>query len=115
MKKPQLYFRAWDNHNKKFTSLIGVETNGPHALEPYMGLFGGGLEIVQFTGLLDRNGRMIWEGDILDNKTFVARNLFHNNLGTVDLPLREEWLDMRSNLEEREVIGNIYQNPELLK
>jgi uncharacterized phage protein (TIGR01671 family) len=72
-------------------------------------------ELMQYTGLKDKNGKEIYEGDILKSKQFVARNLFHNNLGIVDLPLQEQWIEISTELEKDQVIGNIFENPELLK
>ncbi len=69
--------------------------------------------IMQFTGLYDKNGKEIYEGDILSND-FDPR-------GVVVFIDNGFWL-VRSNgdrhmpnLEYREIIGNIHENPELLK
>ena len=72
-------------------------------------------ELMQYTGLKDKNGKEIYEGDVIDGVEFVATNLFHNNLGLVDIPLKEQWIEISTDLERREVVGNIYENPELLK
>lgn len=74
-----------------------------------------GASIMQYTGLKDKNGKEIYEGDVLKGGAMIARNLFHNNLGVVDLPLQEQWVGITTDLEQEEVIGNIYENPELLE
>ena len=75
-----------------------------------------GMKIMQFTGLLDKDGKEIYEGDIFkrDNDTYeVSWN------GT-----DAEWQAWKSKMEylhldiyeveTAEVIGNIYENPELI-
>jgi len=77
--------------------------------------------IGQFTGLYDKNGKEIYEGDIL--KTWYGTGVvkFFNGCFYVDGAQKwltdEEWTDLLCSFgsEELEVIGNIYDNPELLK
>ena len=80
--------------------------------------------ICQYTGLADKNGRKIWEGDILEahlDEFFqddVTREkvIWHENgwrtqeTGCDD----KEYLD-EFDAENFEVIGNIFDNPELLE
>lgn len=76
----------------------------------------------QFTGLYDKNGKEIYEGDIL-KRTVAKENGFGNFIGVVDYKaggflLKEEYgycpfYDTFGSTYE--VIGNIYDNPELLE
>ena len=79
----------------------------------------------QFTGLYDKNGKEIYEGDIIRfsklpgnvcevkwNKSIAAfciRFSIENKLGIRPLGVWQEW---EKNIE---IIGNIHDNPELLK
>ena len=67
---------------------------------------------LQYTGLHDKNGKEIYEGDILATK---------NQYGKNDLVGQIAWIEKEARfstvypLTRFEVIGNIYSNPELLK
>lgn len=75
--------------------------------------------ICQCTGLRDKNGKMIWENDIVtgwfDDKRITGYIMYGSNaiffierkgLYGIHLDNSQDWL---------EVIGNIFDNPELLE
>lgn len=88
--------------------------------------------VMQFTGLKDKNGKEIYEGDILNiNGIFTAKTIigipfikaiveFDN--GSFMANIRENeidrnvylWLVNHGDYNQAEVIGNIYENPELI-
>lgn len=82
------------------------------------------MEIMQFTGLTDRNGVKIFEGDIVtlrggkkskggERPFYNSQVVFRNNCFTVE-DNRTIRLD-HAALYACEVIGNIYQHPGLLR
>ena len=85
--------------------------------------------IKQFTGLLDKNGTEIYEGDILKTLNNIVFVFFGKHLSYVTMLGKKDtietngWLVINAKthidvLDESfcngEVIGNIYENPELL-
>ena len=68
--------------------------------------------IMQFTGLLDKNGREIYEGDVLKFHDRSTDQVFYDQ-GTVQFTMQNRWLWPYTSGSE--VIGNIYENPELLE
>lgn len=76
--------------------------------------------IRQYTGLLDKDGKEIYEGDIVKvNDTFVTDVIYSDGqFGVVTKSVYSHGRYVFEGLnhwEIIEVIGNIYQNPELLE
>ncbi len=98
-----LKFRIWDGNNRHFVYPEILELNA-------------GLEYQQFTGLLDKQGKEIYEGDIV-HWTY-SRRLVRGEVawGTCGFWIKG-WVDI---LEAQyhwpcEVIGNIYESKSLLE
>lgn len=68
--------------------------------------------LMQFTGLKDKNGKEIYEGDILKN-TFGELNEVRWWDGT--FVLGRDGINILNQFTDIEVIGNIWEHPELLK
>ena len=85
------------------------------------------IELMQPTGLFDRNGKEIFEGDIIANGPDVMCMKRHNTLGFyVEKKGRVEFIADGAVLEEfeedakeiadsLEIIGNIYENKDILE
>lgn len=73
--------------------------------------------LMQFTGLKDKNGNEIYEGDIFMDEEDGSTNyvIWDEILGGWDT---NEWYDPKDLVDHAsslEIIGNIYENPELIK
>lgn len=80
--------------------------------------------LMQFTGLLDKNGKEICEGDIVkyyvkdEDKYYTNLVSFERGVFTIG-----DWINYPIGIAQKlwycknniEVIGNIYENPELIK
>lgn len=75
--------------------------------------------LMQSTRLFDRNGQEIFEGDILGTKDGLLNGVveYRSDLGmwTNSLIRYNNFERLCSVATSREVIGNIYKNPELLE
>ena len=80
------------------------------------------VNLMQFTGLKDKNGKEIFEKDIVDYKGRKAIVKWHGSYACFiyefvdELKNRTtEWKPLYLSYYHFEIIGNIYENPELLE
>lgn len=119
--KRELKFRSWNIPNKYMYYDIqnGVTAQNEQG-QMIIGLSFGklcndsGSIVMQYTGMHDKNGKEIYEGDILEfkklgwSKLDFTCEIFY---GKVGFQLRHEHSDWAIyTLGESEVIGNIYEN-----
>ena len=76
--------------------------------------------LCQYTGLTDKNGNKIWENDVVRNEYerngFQTLKIYYSteNAKYVLMNAYKMFTDFDSLLGQLEVIGNIFDNPELL-
>lgn len=104
-------FRAWDKIENKMSEpfglpdLTGYSPANERVWSPKI--------VLQYTGLKDKNGKEIFEGDILNFiKDIAVVEYVHTEFLAIS-KRNENWCNILS--EDSIVIGNIYQNGELLK
>lgn len=111
MNKRDIKFRAWDKMENIMCKVYEIDFRDEGGIETnhYIGSFGR-YELMQYTGLKDKNGKEIYEGDIVNAYWPWEGTQLQITCSSL------EWV-FGFNFKEmiKEVIGNIYQNPELLK
>ena len=129
-------FRAWDKHRQKmFANDQLIIWNGNVYANDSKRLACNNLKgwsiddeyLMLSTGLKDKNGKEIFEGDIITNGKDVMCMKRHNTLGFYveqkgevefiagSAVLEEFEEDAKEIADSLEIIGNIYENPELLE
>ena len=133
----ELKFRSWDYARKKmsYNPVVSDGTDGGATSSVYLNdaILCNEEELMQYTGLKDKNGKEIYEGDILCDYqygTWQWRGIVKFSHGVFGA----EWLSCIKSqsmvgswgqkhnlrkfdddiLERQVVIGNIFENPELL-
>ncbi|MFE9945435.1 YopX family protein [Bacillus velezensis] len=127
----EIKFRAWDENSQEMIYEVGITPEGiPYSIpENAEGCdqFNYFLTChkMQYTGLKDKNGREIYEGDIV-KVTNSAKEICGIDIGIGKVEWLTKWGFWNvSNIENGlgdllfhghvEVIGNIYEDPELLE
>jgi uncharacterized phage protein (TIGR01671 family) len=131
----EIKFRAWDKNNKKM--IFGPRNNEENSSWILALASAYDLELMQYTELKDKNGKEIYEGDIVEifdiypekkrYKIEFGKFGFDSNhdrylyQGFGLIPIIDNQLDDDNHslifgiYEDIKIIGNIYENLELLE
>ena len=132
----EIKFRAFHKETKTMISIqnmlsfsndgsIWINENKQNPINTFAGWVGKDFVLMQYTGLKDKNGVEIYEGDIVECgfkyrsylPTFIEEvSILNTNL---TLPFAREWIienkEYKDIVGSCKVIGNIYENSELLR
>jgi len=110
----EIKFRAWDKENKE---MVEVELLGKRVLLVKDGEWENieNFEVMQYTGLKDKNGKEIYEGDIVNCFRHEGFEFVTTRLGSNGIETQLGFYPFIEVYGYAEVIGNIYENPELLE
>ena len=111
----EIKFRAWDKENKVMQTPFDLSSNPKYWCKKLKDF-----PLMQYTGLKDKNGKEIYEGDII--KIFGSSP---NHIEEIEWVDNGDWMGDKQPLvgfihhsaiykQPIEVIGNIYETPELL-
>jgi uncharacterized phage protein (TIGR01671 family) len=140
----QLTFRVWNGREMVYDVTVGkfgafyvnpmskgngLDENDSASLTPFNTRYHNDTPVMQSTGLHDKNGKEIYESDVVrffDGKIISTENGMDvdeiYNIGAFEWDeTRMGWyvtnrdsVEMEEISEDIEVIGNLYENPELL-
>lgn len=114
----EIKFRAWSILNAKMLSWADIF----HL--PAWEIFPGTPEqrafiVMQYTGLKDKNDKEIYEGDIVHFKTlrgkeYIGEVKSYEDAASFFVVAKEHYMECLDDVYELKVLGNIYENKELL-
>ncbi len=124
----EIKFRVWDKKNKKWIDdsdiainqkgLLFVRYEGQVEFQPMSLTKSSNFKVVLYTGINDKKGKEIYQGDVVEIKSIDG--IYYEKICWNKSESRLEdncWEFSDSTgwfVEELEIIGSIYENPELL-
>jgi len=140
----EIKFRAWDKYQRKMYSwskIGGSSSEGHLSLWNLINSLSDSLIVMQYTGLKDKNGKEIYEGDVIQNLNCFnchsswgdttdnfpnERVVVFGDSGTpcfrlafIEENIRDRGTSglvfCKGNEKNFEIIGNIHENPELVE
>ena len=121
----EIKFRAWHKGKKIMGEVLGIDILHKEIffsnedVDCYEHTDFKDIELMQYTGLKDKNNKEIYEGDILSNGNNEKpyKVIFEN--GSFRAEFEEDFEEYSFDLidvvaQGCEIVGNIYENPELL-
>ena len=127
----EIKFRAWDKKEKEMVEVCQINWHDPYGITiSHNGSWHNDIadyELMQYTGLKDKNGKEIYEGDIFEgpyyDRPYSASKRFQERRGVVQFKPDQGYVPYPTTgkfefrffptWNECEVIGNIYESKDL--
>ena len=121
-------FRAWDKNTKKMNGMVEIYRNRKQEIELLPR--DDNTILMQSTGLFDVNDKEIFEDDIVKTTRFFGRadesggfyeyekeliGIVKQLEGTWVIDTEKGAVYLWSDIDENEILGNIWENPKLLE
>jgi len=116
MENSRYKFRAWCKKGKEMITDFWIEAKDGECFGKYSMQAYPEWELMQFTGFKDKNGKEVYEGDIITTNAIRIVNTYPLNVIFMDggfYPFCKSNSYGVSLGDGIEVIGNMYENPEL--
>lgn len=128
--KREIKFRAWDDLHNKMYPVSDIEWDADGRMWVTADDGKNGIELIddeahlmQYTGIHDKNGRKIYEGDIVrtgkdnvgDLEPMIGQVIMQEGSWLIENEKKQEAIDLFSEITSREVIGNIFEDKQLLE
>lgn len=117
----EIKFRIWDTVNKEYINPEGyyftVDFKQFIAFDRYFDVDEENFIIQQYTGLKDKRGKEIYEGDIINTSNGIKEVIYSEDIASFECT---DWLGSRNlygyqKENDIQIIGNIFENQELIK
>lgn len=118
----EIKFRVWCSWAKKMLTVGNIQWNGKGEVvrveagetgnwlkDGWYDIDKANIHLMQYTGLKDKNGKEIYEGDILTGGGLTKYTISWDRVGWYPFTNTTWTADLL------EIIGNIFENPELLE
>jgi uncharacterized phage protein (TIGR01671 family) len=121
----EIKFRAWDKRRKNWTKNVIIDADGllwwqyGYQINERGPLSEDDYDIQFFTGLHDKNGKEIWEGDLLRRSDRGVDEVFYRGDQGQFMVLQRSPDEICDDVlwrfvDDSEVIGNIHENHDLI-
>lgn len=118
-------YRAWDSWRKRMSVVdrIYIDTEGVRLYDDFGEYWRNfrDIELMQSTGLKDKNGKEVFVGDIIKctrgclHEVYIEKEYGGTYFGGMPAVYLKDLREGYAWTEHEEIIGNIYENPELLE